>query len=130
MQDEFLTSIVVDPSTRKFFLYSNEGDEKVVDCQTVDEFMSVLEFVRDTAPEEVLSYASPLWPKMGFYSKNRRKKIPQNFYPVGFYKEILECYEYETRNPSIYGNVIRSEMEFTQSSEERRSYKQGDENHL
>jgi hypothetical protein len=67
---------------------------------------------------------------MGFYSKNRRKKIPQNFYPVGFYKEILECYEYETRNPSIYGNVIRSEMEFTQSSEERRSYKQGDENHL
>jgi len=67
---------------------------------------------------------------MGFYSKNRRKKIPQNFYPVGFYKEILECYEYETRNPSIYGNVIRSEMEFTQSSEERRSYKQGDENYL
>ena len=60
MQDEFLTIIVVDPSTRKFFLYSNEGDEKVVDCQTVDEFMSVLEFVRDTAPEEVLSYASPL----------------------------------------------------------------------
>jgi len=67
---------------------------------------------------------------MGFYSKNRRKKIPQNFYPVGFYKEILECYEYETRNPSIYGNVIRSEMEFAQSSEERRSYKQGDENYL
>ena len=67
---------------------------------------------------------------MGFYSKNRRKKIPQNFYPVGFYKEILECYEYETRNPSIYGNVIRSEMEFTQSSEERRSDQQGDENHF
>ena len=67
---------------------------------------------------------------MGFYSKNRRKKILQNFYPVGFYKEILECYEYETRNPSIYGNVIRGEMGFTQSSEERGSDQQGDENHI
>ena len=67
---------------------------------------------------------------MGFYSKNRRKKIPQNFYPVGFYKEILECYEYEIRNPTIYGNVIRSEVEFTQSSEECRFDEQGDENHL
>ena len=68
--------------------------------------------------------------KMTFNSKKGGKKIPQNFYPVGFYKEILECYEYETRNPSIYGNVIRSEMELTQSGEECRSYKQGDENHL
>ena len=59
-----------------------------------------------------------------------RKKIPQNFYPVGFYKEILECYEYETRNPSIYGNVIRSEMELTRSGEECWSYKQRDEDHL
>ena len=67
---------------------------------------------------------------MTFNSKKGGKKIRQNFYPVGFYKEILKCYEYETRNPTIYGNVIRSEMEFTQSSEERRSYKQGDENHL
>ena len=44
-----------------------------------------------------------------------------NNYSAKFYKEILECYEYETRNPSIYGNVIRGEMEFTQSSEERGS---------
>ena len=130
MQDEFLTSIVVDPSTRKFFLYSNEGDEKVVDCQTIDQFMSVLEFVRGTAPEEVLSYASPLWPKMGFNSKNRRKKIPQNFYPVGFYEEILECYEYETRNPTIYGNVIRGEMEFTKGSKQLQLNIEGNEDNL
>ncbi len=37
------------------------------------------------------------------------------------YKEILECYEYETRNQTIYGNVIRGEVEFTQSSEELQS---------
>ena len=53
-----------------------------------------------------------------------------NNYSAKFYKEILECYEYETRNPSIYGNVIRGEMEFTQSSEERRSDQQGDEDHV
>ena len=46
------------------------------------------------------------------------------------YKEILTCYDYETRNPTIYGNVIRSEMEFTQSSEERGVDQQGDEDHL
>jgi len=67
---------------------------------------------------------------MTFNSKKGGKKIPQNFYPAGFYKEILECYEYETRNPSVYGNVIRCEMEFTESSEECRSDQQGDENHL
>ena len=51
-------------------------------------------------------------------------------YPPSLYKEILECYEYETRNPTIYGNVIRGEMEFTQSSEELQSDGQGDENHV
>ena len=53
-----------------------------------------------------------------------------NYYTDNFYKEILECYAYETRNPSIYGNVIRGEMEFTQSGEERGSNQQGDENHI
>ena len=51
-------------------------------------------------------------------------------HPLSLYEEILECYEYETRNPSIYGNVVRGEMELTQSSEELQSDRQGDENHL
>ena len=42
-------------------------------------------------------------------------------YPSRFYEEILECYEYETRNQTIYGNVIRGEVEFTQSSEKLQS---------
>jgi len=67
---------------------------------------------------------------MTFNSKKGAKKIPAKIYPVGFYKEILECYEYETRNPSIYGNVIRSEVEFTQSSEKCGSDQQGDENNV
>ena len=118
MQDEYLTRCVVDPASRKFFLYSSEGEERVVDCETVDQFMAVLELVRDQCDEDTLAYANPLWGKMTFNSKKVGKKIPAKIYPEGFYKEILKCYEYETRNPTIYGNVIRCEMEFTQSSEE------------
>ena len=55
--------------------------------------------------------------KMSFNSKKAPKKIPAKIYPVGFYEEILKCYEYESRNPSVYGNVIRCEMELTESSE-------------
>ena len=60
MVDEYLSRCVVDPIKRSFYLYSNEGDEKVVGCDTVEEFMSVLDLVRRTCPEDVLSYSSPL----------------------------------------------------------------------
>ena len=54
MDDEYLTRCVVDPLKRKLYLYSSEGDEKTVDCETMDQFMSVLRFVRETASDEVL----------------------------------------------------------------------------
>ena len=60
MQDEYLSRCVVDPIKRKIFLYSNEGSEKEVVCETIDEFMNALDFVRNTVSEDVLSYASPL----------------------------------------------------------------------
>jgi hypothetical protein len=60
MQDEYLTRCVVDPVKRTVYLYSNQGDSKEVVCETVDEFMNVLEFVRATVDEETLSYANPL----------------------------------------------------------------------
>jgi len=60
MQDEYLTSCVVDPVKRTVYLYSNEGSEKEVACETVEEFMSVLEFVRSTVDEKTLSYTNPL----------------------------------------------------------------------
>ena len=60
MNDEYLTRCVVDPLKRKLYLYSSEGDEKTVDCETMDQFMSVLRFVRETASDEVLSYVNPL----------------------------------------------------------------------
>jgi len=60
MQDEYLTRCVVDTVSRKFFLYSSEGGERVVDCETVDQFMSVLELCRSLLSEDTLVYADPL----------------------------------------------------------------------
>ena len=60
MDDEYLTRCVVDPLKRKLYLYSSEGDENTVDCETMYQFMSVLRFVRETASDEVLSYVNPL----------------------------------------------------------------------
>lgn len=59
-EDEYLTRCVVDPSTRTIYLYSSEGSEKEVVCETVDEFMSVLNFIRKICDEKVLCYANPL----------------------------------------------------------------------
>ena len=139
MQEDYLTRCVVDPVARKFYLYSEQGDVKVVDCETVEQFMDVLEVCRGVLDEETLAYADPVWAKLAFNSKKVGKKIPGQKRPITFfmlihpsslYQEILECYEYETRNPTIYGNVIRGEMEFAQSSEELQSDSEGDENHL
>ena len=60
MDDEYLTKCVVDTLKRTFYLYSSDGDERVVKCDTVDEFMSVLDVVRSTAPDDVVSYTNPL----------------------------------------------------------------------
>tara|TARA_R100000329_G_scaffold139632_1_gene121607 strand:+ start:341 stop:532 length:192 start_codon:yes stop_codon:yes gene_type:complete len=60
MEDEYLSRCVVDTAKRSFYLYSSEGDEKVVACDTMEEFMNVLEFVRDNTNDDLLSYADPL----------------------------------------------------------------------
>jgi len=67
---------------------------------------------------------------MTFNSKKVGKKIPAKIYPEGFYEEILECYDYETRNPTIYGNVIRGEMEFTQGSKQLQLDFEGNEDNF
>mgnify|MGYP001334310753 CR=1 len=60
MQEDYLTRCVVDPVARKFYLYSEQGDEKVVDCETVEQFMDVLEVCRGVLDEETLAYADPV----------------------------------------------------------------------
>ena len=60
MEEAFLTKCVVDPIKRSFFLYSSEGEKRVVNCDNTDEFMNVLELVRTITPDDALSYTDPL----------------------------------------------------------------------
>ena len=58
--EEILSRCVVDTLARKFYLYSSEGAERVVECETVDQFMNVLEVVRTQVSEDCLAYTNPL----------------------------------------------------------------------
>ena len=91
MNDAYLTRCVVDPLKRKLYLYSSEGDEKTVDCETMDQFMSVLRFVRETASDEVLSYVDPLWrpPKSALAYKKAGKKSRHFFCSIRFFINTL-----------------------------------------
>jgi len=57
--EEFLSRCVIDTLARKFYLYSTEGKEKVVECETIDQFMNVLEVVRTQVSEDCLAYSNP-----------------------------------------------------------------------
>ena len=60
MSDDLLSKCVIDTSKRTVYLYSDGGDKKTVKCDTVDEFMNVLNFVRDMVEEDRVFYSDPL----------------------------------------------------------------------
>ena len=54
---ESVLGIVIDVCTRSFLLISDEGNEKMVNCDTVQEFMNVLEVVTANLSEYQIEYA-------------------------------------------------------------------------
>ena len=60
MSDDLLSKCVIDTSKRTVYLYSDGGEMRTVQCDTVDEFMNVLNFVRDMVEEERVFYSDPL----------------------------------------------------------------------
>ena len=60
MEDEYLTRVVVNPLSKSFLLISNMGEEKIVDCDIINQFMNVLEVVRNLVDEEDVAYVDPL----------------------------------------------------------------------
>ena len=57
MQD-CLNKVVIDIQAKKFYLYSDGGETKVLDCETTKQFMDVLEVCRKLLDEKTLHYAS------------------------------------------------------------------------
>ena len=55
--DEHLTRVVIDTCSRTFRLYSNEGGEKIVECDNMEEVMNVLELVRAVVDDDVVAYS-------------------------------------------------------------------------
>ena len=55
--EEFVENIIIDICSRSFLLVSDRGDEKVVECNTTDEFMSVLDVVTANLNDDQIEYA-------------------------------------------------------------------------
>jgi len=55
--EEFVQGIVIDICTRSFLLLSDQGDQKFVECDTVDEFMNVLDVVTANLNDDQIEYA-------------------------------------------------------------------------
>ena len=58
--DEYLTRVVIDLTARTFYLYSSEGTKRVVEDNTVDEFMTLLSVIRDVVDDDIIAYTDPL----------------------------------------------------------------------
>ena len=58
--EEYLTRVVVDTCARTFRLYSNEGDERVVNCEHADEFVNLLDLIRKMVDDDIVAYVGPL----------------------------------------------------------------------
>ena len=61
---EYVTRCVADPLYKTVRIYSNEGAEQELVCDTADEFINVVKFIRATIDENLLNedqfvYASP-----------------------------------------------------------------------
>jgi hypothetical protein len=54
---ECVEGIVIDLCTRTFLLLSDQGSERMVECDTVEEFMNVLEVVTSNLNPDQIEYA-------------------------------------------------------------------------
>jgi hypothetical protein len=61
--DNFLTKVVIDVCYRTFYIFSSDGDKKVLECEDSDQFMNVLEVVnlaKEFDSEVQVIYCDPI----------------------------------------------------------------------
>jgi hypothetical protein len=54
---ETVQGIVIDVCTRTFLLISDQGSERMVECETVQEFMNALNYVTENLEDDQIEYA-------------------------------------------------------------------------
>ena len=58
--EEYLTRVVIDTCARTFRLYSNEGGEREVNCDSPEEFINLLDLIRKVVDDDIVAYVGPL----------------------------------------------------------------------
>ena len=57
--DEYLTSVLVDIGSRYFVMFSSDRNERKIECDSIDEFMNVLELIKKIVDDEIVYYTEP-----------------------------------------------------------------------
>jgi|TARA_R100001460_G_C3518180_1_gene172273 hypothetical protein len=58
--DEYITSILVDINSRYFVMFGSDGNERKVEADSVQEFMTILSLIRDVVDDEIIYYVDPV----------------------------------------------------------------------
>ena len=59
-EDDYLVKVVIDVNNRFFRLFSNSGDMKHINCDSMNEFMNVLKVCRKLLDDDMIEYIDPL----------------------------------------------------------------------
>ena len=59
MNDETVHDIIVDVCKRRITLISSEGETRFVKCEDTEQFMSVMDVIKEHADPELITYVEP-----------------------------------------------------------------------
>ena len=75
MNDASVVKTIVDICSRSFKIVSDEGSVQLVQCETVQEFMDVLEVCQEFMDEDMLVYSEIITkPKRSRKTRKRKKE--------------------------------------------------------
>ena len=58
-EEESVQDIIVDVCKKRITLVSSEGETRFVKCENTEQFMSVMEVIKDHADPEMITYVEP-----------------------------------------------------------------------
>ena len=56
--DDFVNRTIIDVCTRSFLIISDGGEERMITCETTEEFMDVMEVVNKLLDPERIEYSN------------------------------------------------------------------------
>ena len=60
MDDDWVNRTVIDVCNRSFLIISDDGEERIITCETTEQFMDVMEVVNKLLEPERIKYADVL----------------------------------------------------------------------